>query len=195
MNPIDQPGTPIGGVIDLWRLPTRQGAPISIGPVASTAFGAATSFLGVEPGCSATPAAVSNSRTCVRARSSSSRRPHALLPGAGPAPVALRFRSARPDAPMACATPPRRTPCNSRTCGRCCARTAPGSCSASGARRGASGLHPAGHRLVRSLRARAARHSPRLGWSNIRTTPAPGTPPRPGHRRPSQYRCVSQTSS
>jgi predicted acyl esterase len=40
---------PISGVIDLWSLLTRQGAPISIGPVASTAFGAGTSFLGLEP--------------------------------------------------------------------------------------------------------------------------------------------------
>jgi len=40
---------PISGVIDLWSLLTRQGAPISIGPVASTVFGAATSFLGVDP--------------------------------------------------------------------------------------------------------------------------------------------------
>lgn len=40
---------PISGVIDVWSLLTRQGAPISIGPVASTAFGAATSFLGPEP--------------------------------------------------------------------------------------------------------------------------------------------------
>ncbi len=39
---------PISGVIDVWSLLTRQGAPIPIGPVASTAFGAATSFLGVE---------------------------------------------------------------------------------------------------------------------------------------------------
>ncbi|MGH3788144.1 MAG: CocE/NonD family hydrolase [Pseudonocardiaceae bacterium] len=40
---------PISGVIDVWSLLTRQGAPISIGPVASTAFGGATSFLGLEP--------------------------------------------------------------------------------------------------------------------------------------------------
>ncbi|MGH3921147.1 MAG: CocE/NonD family hydrolase [Pseudonocardiaceae bacterium] len=40
---------PISGVIDVWSLLTRQGAPISIGPVASTAFGAATSFLSAEP--------------------------------------------------------------------------------------------------------------------------------------------------
>ncbi|MGQ0716029.1 MAG: CocE/NonD family hydrolase [Pseudonocardiales bacterium] len=40
---------PISGMIDVWSLLTRQGAPISIGPVASTAFGAATSFLGAEP--------------------------------------------------------------------------------------------------------------------------------------------------
>jgi uncharacterized protein len=40
---------PISGVIDVWSLLTRQGAPISVGPVASTAFGAATSFLGLEP--------------------------------------------------------------------------------------------------------------------------------------------------
>jgi hypothetical protein len=36
-------------VIDVWSVLTRQGAPISTGPVASTAFGAATSFLGIEP--------------------------------------------------------------------------------------------------------------------------------------------------
>lgn len=40
---------PISGVIDLWSLMTRQGAPISIGPVASTVYGAATSFVGLEP--------------------------------------------------------------------------------------------------------------------------------------------------
>ncbi|MGH3913106.1 MAG: CocE/NonD family hydrolase [Pseudonocardiaceae bacterium] len=40
---------PISGVIDVWSLLTRQGAPISIGPVASTQFGVATSFVDVEP--------------------------------------------------------------------------------------------------------------------------------------------------
>ncbi|MGH3978568.1 MAG: CocE/NonD family hydrolase [Pseudonocardiaceae bacterium] len=40
---------PISGVIDLWSLLTRRGAPISVGPVASTQFGVATSFLGLEP--------------------------------------------------------------------------------------------------------------------------------------------------
>ncbi len=40
---------PISGVIDVWSLLTRQGAPIAVGPVASTAYGAATSFLGLEP--------------------------------------------------------------------------------------------------------------------------------------------------
>ncbi|MGH3872235.1 MAG: CocE/NonD family hydrolase [Pseudonocardiaceae bacterium] len=40
---------PISGVIDVWSLLTRQGAPISIGPVASTVFGAATSFADLEP--------------------------------------------------------------------------------------------------------------------------------------------------
>ncbi|MCA1705606.1 MAG: CocE/NonD family hydrolase, partial [Actinobacteria bacterium] len=40
---------PISGVIDVWSLLTRQGAPISVGPVASTEFGAATSFVGLEP--------------------------------------------------------------------------------------------------------------------------------------------------
>ncbi|HKR51737.1 MAG TPA: CocE/NonD family hydrolase [Pseudonocardiaceae bacterium] len=40
---------PISGVIDVWSLLTRQGAPISVGPVASTVFGAATSFAGLEP--------------------------------------------------------------------------------------------------------------------------------------------------
>ncbi|MGH4006990.1 MAG: CocE/NonD family hydrolase [Pseudonocardiaceae bacterium] len=40
---------PISGVIDVWSLLTRQGAPIPIGPVASTAFGAATSFAGAQP--------------------------------------------------------------------------------------------------------------------------------------------------
>ncbi|MGH3928988.1 MAG: CocE/NonD family hydrolase [Pseudonocardiaceae bacterium] len=40
---------PISGVIDVWSLLTRQGAPISIGPVASTEFGVATSFVDLEP--------------------------------------------------------------------------------------------------------------------------------------------------
>jgi predicted acyl esterase len=40
---------PISGLIDIWSLLTRQGAPISIGPGASTVFGGATSFAGVEP--------------------------------------------------------------------------------------------------------------------------------------------------
>jgi putative CocE/NonD family hydrolase len=40
---------PISGVIDVWSLLTRQGAPISVGPVASTEFGTATSFVGLEP--------------------------------------------------------------------------------------------------------------------------------------------------
>jgi len=40
---------PISGVIDVWSLLTRQGAPIPVGPVASTVFGAATSFPGREP--------------------------------------------------------------------------------------------------------------------------------------------------
>ncbi|MGH3683944.1 MAG: CocE/NonD family hydrolase [Pseudonocardiaceae bacterium] len=40
---------PISGLIDVWSLLTRQGAPISVGPVASTAFGAATSFAGLKP--------------------------------------------------------------------------------------------------------------------------------------------------
>lgn len=40
---------PISGVIDVWSLMTRQGAPISIGPVASTVYGAATSFVGLKP--------------------------------------------------------------------------------------------------------------------------------------------------
>jgi len=40
---------PISGVIDVWSLLTRQGAPISIGPVASTEFGTATSFVNPEP--------------------------------------------------------------------------------------------------------------------------------------------------
>jgi putative CocE/NonD family hydrolase len=40
---------PISGVIDVWSLLTRQGAPISVGPVASTAFGAATSFADPKP--------------------------------------------------------------------------------------------------------------------------------------------------
>lgn len=39
---------PISGVIDVWSLLTRRGAPISLGPVASTAFGFATSFGGLE---------------------------------------------------------------------------------------------------------------------------------------------------
>ena len=40
---------PISGVIDVWSLLTRQGAPIAVGPVASTVFGAATSFVDPEP--------------------------------------------------------------------------------------------------------------------------------------------------
>lgn len=40
---------PISGLIDVWSLLTRQGAPISIGPVASTVFGGTTSFAGAEP--------------------------------------------------------------------------------------------------------------------------------------------------
>lgn len=40
---------PISGVIDLWSLLTRRGAPISVGPAASTVFGASTSFADVDP--------------------------------------------------------------------------------------------------------------------------------------------------
>lgn len=40
---------PISGLIDVWSLLTRQGAPISIGPAASTAFGSVTSFLDPSP--------------------------------------------------------------------------------------------------------------------------------------------------
>ncbi len=40
---------PTSGVIDVWSLVTRQGAPISIGPAASTVFGGATSFADLDP--------------------------------------------------------------------------------------------------------------------------------------------------
>ncbi len=40
---------PISGLVDVWSLLTRDGAPISIGPVASTVFGAATSLADPEP--------------------------------------------------------------------------------------------------------------------------------------------------
>lgn len=40
---------PISGVIDLWSLLTRQGAPIAIGPTASTEFGFLTSFVDPDP--------------------------------------------------------------------------------------------------------------------------------------------------
>lgn len=40
---------PISGVIDVWSVLTRQGAPISIGPTASTEFGAITSFADASP--------------------------------------------------------------------------------------------------------------------------------------------------
>ena len=40
---------PISGVIDVWSLVTRRGAPIAVGPVASTQFGLLTSFVDPEP--------------------------------------------------------------------------------------------------------------------------------------------------
>ncbi|MGH7362063.1 MAG: CocE/NonD family hydrolase, partial [Candidatus Methylomirabilales bacterium] len=39
---------PISGVIDLWSLLTRRGAPISVGPAAALVFGTGTSFAGLE---------------------------------------------------------------------------------------------------------------------------------------------------